>query len=121
MSVAASVLSIVLFLVFAASGMQKIRFNPMMSATAEHLGFSKTAYQRIGGLEFAGAVGVLIGLASSRSSFLGVLNIAAAAGLAITMIGAVYFHLRKSDGVKLFAPALALVLVAILEVVFRLS
>jgi len=55
MSVVASVLSIV-FLGVRASGMQKIRFNPMMSSAAEHLGFSKVAYQRIGFLEFVGAV-----------------------------------------------------------------
>ncbi|MFZ1062534.1 MAG: DoxX family protein [Acidimicrobiales bacterium] len=121
MSVAASVLSIVLFLVFATSGMQKIRFNPMMSAAAEHLGFSKIAYQRIGVLEFAGALGVLVGLASTRSSFLGVLNIAAAAGLAITMVAAVFLHLKKGDGAALFAPAGALTVLSILELIFRIA
>ena len=99
MSVVASVLSIVLFLVFAASGMQKIRFNPMMSSAAEHLGFSKVAYQRIGFLEFVGAV----------------------VGLAVTMIGAVYFHLRKGDAFAVFAPAGALTVLSILELIFRLG
>ncbi len=121
MSVVASVLSIVLFLVFAASGMQKIRFNPMMSSAAEHLGFSKVAYQRIGFLEFVGAVAVLIGLASGRSSFLGVLNEVAVVGLAVTMIGAVYFHLRKGDAFAVFAPAGALAVLSILELIFRLG
>jgi uncharacterized membrane protein YphA (DoxX/SURF4 family) len=121
MSVAASVLSIVLFLAFAAAGLQKIRFNPMMSGAAEHLGFTKAAYQRIGVLEFAGAVGVLIGLASSRSTFLGVLNIAAAAGLAVMMIGAVYFHLKTGDKFALFAPAVALAVLSLLELILRLG
>jgi hypothetical protein len=101
--------------------MQKIRFNPMMSSAAEHLGFSKVAYQRIGFLEFVGAVAVLIGLASGRSSFLGVLNEVAVVGLAVTMIGAVYFHLRKGDAFAVFAPAGALAVLSILELIFRLG
>jgi uncharacterized membrane protein YphA (DoxX/SURF4 family) len=121
MSVAASVLSIVLFLAFAPSGLQKIQFNPMMSDAAEHLGFSKVAYQRIGFIEFAGALGVLVGLASARATFLGVLNIAAASGLAVTMMGAVFFHLRQHDKFALFAPAGALGVLSILELIFRLS
>jgi hypothetical protein len=105
--------------VFAASGLQKIRFNPMMSSASEHLGFSKAAYQRIGVLECAGAGAVLVGLASSRGSFLGVLNEAGAAGLLITMTLAVYFHLKKGDKFALFAPALALAILSLLEVIFR--
>ncbi|MGD1013520.1 MAG: DoxX family protein [Acidimicrobiales bacterium] len=121
MSVVATILSIVLFLAFAPSGLQKIRFNPMMSAAAEHLGFSKAAYQRIGVVEFAGALGVLIGLASARSTFLGALNIAAATGLAVTMIGAVFFHLKHGDEFVLFAPAGTLAIISILELIFRLG
>ena len=121
MLVAASVLSMFLFLAFALAGLQKILFNPMMSSAAEHIGFSKTGYQRIGAIELAGAVGVIIGVAAKRSTFLGALNATAAAGLALAMVLAVYFHVRKGDGVKEFAPALLLGVLAVFELVLRLG
>jgi len=58
LSVVASVLSIVLLLVRVVSGIQKFRFSPMTSVTAENLGFLKAANQRDGVLEFVGAAGV---------------------------------------------------------------
>ncbi len=121
MSVAASILSVILFLAFATSGVQKIRFNPMMSGSAEHLGFSKSAYQRIGALEVAGALGVILGVASKSSNFFGALNVAAAVGLVLMMVMAVSLHLRKGDDVKVFAPAIALAVISLLEVIFRLA
>lgn len=121
MSAVASILSILLFLVFASSGLQKVRFNPMASQSAGHLGFSKTAYQRIGVLEIAGGIGLLVGLSAKASSFWGILNEVAAVGLVVTMLLAVYFHLRKGDNAKIFTPALVLGLLALLELVFRLA
>jgi len=97
MSAVASILSIILFLAFATSGLQKLRFNPMASQTAGHLGFSKSAYQRIGVLEFAGGLALLIGLSATGSSLLAVLNEAAATGLTITMLLAVFFNCLR-DG-----------------------
>lgn len=121
MLLTAGILSGFLFLAFAAAGFQKVIFNPMMSEAAEHLGFSKPAYQRIGVLELAGALGLVVGIAAHRNSFWGVLNIAAAAGLALTMILAVTYHLRKGDGTKLFAPAIVLGVLSVLELIFRLN
>lgn len=121
MSAVASILSIALFLAFATSGLQKIRFNPMSSQSAGHLGFSKSAYQRIGVLEMLGGFGLLVGLSAKGASVWAILNELAAAGLAVTMVLAVVFHLRKGDDAKLFAPALVLGLLALLELVFRLA
>ena len=121
MSIAASMLSIVLFLAFFASGLQKVRFNPMMSESAEHLGITKSAYQRIGALEVAGAVGLLVGVASKSASFLGVVNELAGACLVVTMLLAVAVHRRRGDGVKMMTPAMALGALALLEVIFRLA
>ena len=121
MSAVASILSIILFLAFATSGLQKIRFNPMASQSAAHLEFSKSAYQRIGALEITGGLALLIGLSAKGSSFWAVLNEVAAAGLTLTMLLAVFFHLRRGDNAKLFTPALVLGLSALLELTFRLA
>ena len=121
MSIVASLLSMMLFLAFVSAGIQKVQFNPMMSAMAQHLGFSKEGYQRIGLLEIAGGIGLLVGLAGSRGSFWGIVNELAAAGLAVTMGGAVVFHLRKGDGAKLLAPAGIMGLLALLELISRLA
>ncbi len=121
MFVFAALLSILLFVTFAASGAQKIVFNPVISKSAEHLGFTKRGYQRIGVLELAGALGLIVGVVAHRSSFLGILNELAAAGLALTMALAVRAHLRHGDGAKLFTPALILGLIALLELSSRLS
>jgi uncharacterized membrane protein YphA (DoxX/SURF4 family) len=120
-SIAASILSIILFLAFFTSGLQKVRFNPMMSESAEHLGITKSAYQRIGGLEVLGAVGLLVGLSSKGTSFFGVVNELAGACLVVTMLLAVAVHRRRGDGAKLMTPAMILGALTLLEVIFRLA
>jgi uncharacterized membrane protein YphA (DoxX/SURF4 family) len=114
-------LSIVLFLAFFTSGLQKVRFNPMMSESAEHLGITKSSYQRIGVLEVAGGVGLLVGLAAKSTSFFGVVNELAAAGLVVTMLLAVAVHVRQGDAAKLMAPAATLGALALFEVILRLA
>jgi hypothetical protein len=121
MSVVAALLSIMLCVAFAMAGAQKILFNPVMSKSAEHLGVTKRGYRRIGVLEFVGAVGVIVGVVAHGSSFLGVVNELAAAGLTVMMLLAVRMHLRRGDGIKMCSPALVLGFVALLELIFRLS
>jgi uncharacterized membrane protein YphA (DoxX/SURF4 family) len=121
MSAVAALLSVLLFLAFASAGVQKVVFNPVMSKAAEHLGFTKRGYQRIGVVEILGAVAVVIGLVASSASALGVINEIGAAGLTIMMAMAVAFHLRTGDKAKYFTPALALGVLALLEVIFRLA
>jgi uncharacterized membrane protein YphA (DoxX/SURF4 family) len=119
--VVAGLLSIVLFLAFLTSGAQKVQFNPMMSAVANRLGYSKASYRRFGVIEILGGFGILVGLASTRGSFGGVLNEASAGVLALMMAFAVVVHLRKGDEVKGALPALALGALAILAALFRLA
>lgn len=121
MSVVAALLSIVLCLAFAMAGVQKILFNPVMSKSAEHLGFTKRGYRRIGILEIVGALGVIVGVVAHRSSILGVLNELAAAGLTLMMVLAVRLHLRRGDGAKMFSPALVLGVLALVELICRVS
>ena len=120
MSAVAAILSIILFLLFASAGIQKIRFNPSMSQAAEHMGFTKPAYQRIGYLELVGAFGVFAGL-SAKGGFWAVLNEAAAAGLLILMVAAVVLHLKKGDKVAMFVTALVFGLLSLLELIFHLA
>ena len=121
MSVFAALLSILLCVAFALAGAQKIMFNPVMSKSAEHLGFTKRSYRRIGLFELAGALGIIVGVEAGASSFLGVINEMAALGLTLTMMLAIRVHVRRGDGAKLFGPALLLGLMALLELIFRLS
>ena len=48
--------------VFLALGSAKVLALAPMRARAAHLGFSTSSYRVIGGLEIAGAIGVLLGL-----------------------------------------------------------
>lgn len=121
MSVVASLLSIVLFLAFASAGVQKIIFNPVMSKAAGHVGLTKRSYRAIGGIEVLGAIWLLIGLAAKGSSLLAIVNEMAAGGLFVMMVLAVIVHLRKGDKAKYFAPALLLGVLALSELIFRLS
>ena len=121
MSGVAVLLTIILFLAFSASGLQKVIFNPTMSRSADHLGITKSTYQRVGGLEIAGAVGLLIGVAAWGSSFWAIINDAAAIGLFALMMGTALTHVRKGDRATAIAPVLLLGVLALLELTFRLA
>ncbi len=116
----ASILSLALFVAFVTAGAQKVIFNPSMSHAAERLGFSKSAYQRIGVAEIVAGVVLIAGLSATGSSLLAILNEVAAAGLVLLMIGAVRSHRRAGEAWRSALPALALGAAALLEVVFRL-
>lgn len=120
MAAVASIISIMLFLVFASAGIQKVTFNPLMSAGASRLGFSKSAYQRIGMLEILGAIGLMVGLAATGTSVLAIINDVAAGALAVMMILATATHMRHGEKWKSFAPALGLAGLSLLELVLRL-
>jgi uncharacterized membrane protein YphA (DoxX/SURF4 family) len=121
MSIATSVLSIVVFLAFWTAGIQRVRFTPVLSRSADHLGFSKRTFQAIGVVELVGGLGVMIGLASTRNSPLGIVNEVCAGGLFLAMLAAVVVHLRKGDGVRQWSLPLALGVVSLLVAVFRLA
>ena len=121
MSGVAVLLTIILFLAFSASGLQKVIFNPTMSRSADHLGITKSTYQRVGGLEIAGAVGLLVGVAAWGSSFWAIVNDAAAIGLFALMMGTALTQFRKGDRANTVAPVLVLGVLALLELVSRLA
>jgi len=80
---------------------------PAMREKAEHVGFSVSAYRRIGSLEVLAVLGLLVG------AFVPVIGALAAAGLLMLLGGAVVAHLRNGDGMREIAPALVLGLVTL--------
>lgn len=99
MEIAAVVMSIMLAVLILGIGAAKVFKARFALANAEHLGFSTRAYQAIGGLEVAAAVGLAAGLAWAP------VGIAAAVGLVALLVGAVVVQRRAGDGVKEMAPA----------------
>jgi DoxX-like family len=100
MTLAVAILAVLLALVFLALGTAKILALQPMRELAAEAGFSTAAYRRIGLLEVAGAIGLLIGLIGPLIGAL------AGAGLLLLLGGALVVHLRKGDGPRKFAPAL---------------
>jgi hypothetical protein len=71
-----------------------------MRHSAAHFGIAWPRYRLIGFAELAAAAGVLIGL------WWHPLGLAAAAGMALLLLGAVITHRRAADGRKEMSPAL---------------
>lgn len=109
------ILTVALAAVFTALGAAKLLGLPAMAQRAAHVGFSVAAYRRIGVLEIAGAVGLLLG---SVSRFI---PVAAALGLFLLLAGATFVHLRGGDGVKEAAPALVLGGLVVIVLALRLG
>ncbi|WP_036511046.1 DoxX family protein [Nocardia aobensis] len=95
----ATILAVVLAVLFAPLGAAKIAALPHIRRRADHAGFSVDAFRVIGCLEIAGALGLLIGIASWP------IGATAGLGLTLLMIGALVSHLRVRDRVQQFAPA----------------
>ncbi|MFD8007888.1 DoxX family protein [Streptomyces mirabilis] len=92
MYVAAAVLSVILALVSLAAGAPKAMLKGDVPAGLQsHMGLSAGFVRFIGLAEVAATVGLVIGL------FWQPLGIAAALGMAVTLIGAVVFHARAGD------------------------
>ncbi len=119
MAAVASVVSIVLFLAFLTTGLQKVLFNPVMSRVAGHLGLTKRLYQRLGIAEMAAAIAVMVGLKASGSSVLAIVNEVAAGALVALTASAVVAHRRAGDSIAAIAPAAVLGLLAAIELIFR--
>jgi uncharacterized membrane protein YphA (DoxX/SURF4 family) len=78
----------------------KLTGQPKMRKSAVHFGVPWPRYRLIGVAELAAAAGILIGL------WWHPLGLAAVAGMALLLIGAVMTHRRAGDSAKEAAPAL---------------
>lgn len=104
----ASIVAVVLAVVFGVLGTAKVAGAPVMRTAAHHLGFTVGQYRAIGALELAGALGLLAGLVVP------VIGIAAAIGLCLLLLGAGIAHFGNRDGAS--RVAVPLVLVAVVAV-----
>ena len=78
----------------------KLTGNPKMRQSAAHFGISWPRYRLIGLAELAAAAGILIGLWWHPP------GVAAAAGMAVLLLGAIITHRKAADRVKDMVPAL---------------
>lgn len=115
MLIAFTIISVVLAAIFLLTGIRILLAGKAVRADAAHHGYSITAFRLIGIAEIAGAVGLVIGL------WVAPLGIAAAAGLALLMIGAAGSHLAKHDPVGRVAVPTVLALLSAALVVLRLT
>jgi len=81
-------------------GLAKLLSHPQMQKSAAHFGIPWRHYRLLGVAELAAAAGVLAGL------WWHPLGVAAAAGMAVLLIGAVITHRRALDSAKEMTPAL---------------
>ena len=86
---------------FLVLGTSKVLAVPVMRERAAHVGFTATAYRRLGALELAAAAGLLLGLSWTW------IGVAAAAGLLALLAGALAAHVRAGDRGPALMPALA--------------
>jgi len=77
----------------------KLLSHPRMRHAAAHFGIPWSRYRLIGVAELAAAAGILIGL------WWHPLGVAAAAGMAVLLVGALVTHRKAADNVKEMAPA----------------
>jgi uncharacterized membrane protein YphA (DoxX/SURF4 family) len=88
----------------------KLLGQPKMRQSAEHFGIPWPRYRLIGAAELAATAGILIGL------WWHPLGLAAAAAMALLLLGAVITHRRAADGGKEMAPALLALAIAYLAI-----
>lgn len=113
MFVACVVVSALLAVALVGSAMGKLTKNPKIVESLTGLGVPLAWLPRLGAVEVAGAVGLLVGLAVAP------LGVAAALGVVAYFLGAVITHVRAGD--KNLIPPTVLGLVAVVALALRLA
>lgn len=121
MAEVASISSIILFLAFGTMGVWKVALTDAAAHAADRFGYERATYRRVGVVEVAAAVAVLVGLTATGSSVLAILNEVAAGVLVLLGAWGVASHLRAHEGVKSSTPIFAWGLLALLELIVRLT
>ena len=106
-------LSVLVALLFLGTGAIKVFGVPYSVQIRDRLGVPPTLWRVIGLLEWAGALGLLVGLAVPM------LGVAAAAGLSVLMLGAVASRLRVYDTARNIAGDLAVLALVAVELVLQ--
>ena len=113
MYVATVMLSVLLAAAMASSFGRKAARAPDSLVLRDRLGVPPRLWQAIGALELAAAAGLLLGLAAAP------LGVAALAGVALLMAGAVGAHLRRGIAGRALTAPVALLAVAVVAGVLR--
>src|SRR5271166_5305648 len=114
MHIAAVVLSVLLAVELAFTGIIKIVGTGTARANAAHLGISLRLSRLIGVAELAAVVGLLAGIAVKS------LAIVTAAAVAILMAGALGYHIKARDNGTVLLPAAITGLAAVALAVFTI-
>ena len=85
----------------------KLACHPKMQQSAAHFGIPWPRYRLIGIAELAATAGILIGL------WWHPLGLAAAAGMAVLLLGAIITHRKAADSAREMAPAVVALLLTL--------
>lgn len=107
MHIASIIVSVLLALEMAATGMPKVLQLSAVRASAEHLGVSVTLDRMIGAAQLAATIGLLVGIAYPA------LSVVTAAAVVLMMCGAIGYHVKAGDKVSAMAPAVLTAALAI--------
>lgn len=107
-AIATSALALLLAATFAVHGALMVLAVPVMRAGAEHVGLTVRQFRYIGVLELAAAAGLVAGLVVPA------LGAAAGAGVIVLMAAAAAAHIRVGDPPARMVPAVALGAAALL-------
>ena len=113
MTIALVVLSALLGVAAAGSGVQKLRRDPRVMESMLSVGVASGQVPLLAALEILGALGLVVGI------WVPWIGTAAAIGLALYFLGAVVAHLRVRAASKETAPALILAALAIVVVLLE--
>lgn len=119
MNTALWVIAIILAAAFAFVGMLKLVVprEKLITSMGWTNDFSAAQIKLIGALELTGAIGLILpAVLDIRPQLVGL----AAAGLAVTMMGAVMTHVRRKDPVGDVIPGIVLFVLAVIEAIGRL-
>ena len=93
----------------------KLTGQPKMRQSAAHFGIPWSRYRLIGVAELAAAAGIVIGL------WWHPLGVAAAAGMAVLLVGAIVTHRKAADSVKEAVPTLVALLLTLAYLAIALT
>src|SRR5580693_9359776 len=93
----------------------KLTSQPRMRKSAAHFGIPWSRYRLIGAAELAAAAGTMIGL------WWHPLGLAAAAGMALLLLGAIITHRKAADSAQEMAPALLALLLTLAYLTIALT
>jgi uncharacterized membrane protein YphA (DoxX/SURF4 family) len=114
MKIALDIVAGFLTIATAFSGFGKLKKLPDVVKAMDSVGVKPSQFPALAALEFAGALGLIVGIWSKP------IGVAAAVGITLYFVGALSAHLRKKHKPADFAPALILLLVSIIVLVLEL-